>query len=128
MYLSFKIYVLINFSLIKIFCKIIQCDTVTENNIIIMALADVCGLKTNQLKNSFLSDFGGSSTHLLDDALTSTTNFTVPYGIDVRKRRHALIFVQTHKVFRISSLIVSKVGKYLDSLPYNIIYFSRLRV
>lgn len=47
-----------------------------------MALADVCGLKTNQLKNSFLSDFGGSSTHLLDDALTSTTNFTVPYGID----------------------------------------------
>lgn len=72
-----------------------------------MALADVCGLKTNQLKNSFLSDFGGSSTHLLDDALTSTTNFTVPYGIDVRKRRHALIFVPTHKVFRISSVIVS---------------------
>lgn len=127
MYISFKIYVLINLFLIKIFFKIIECETVTENNIIIMALADVCGLKTNQLKNSFLSDFGGSSTHLLDDALTSTTNFTVPYGIDVRKRRHAY-FVQTHKVFRISSLIVSKVGKYLDSLPYNIIYFSRLRV
>lgn len=93
MYISFKIYVLINLFLIKIFFKIIECETVTENNIIIMALADVCDLKTNQLKNSFLSDFGGSSTHLLDDALTSTTNFTVPYGIDVRKRRHALIFM-----------------------------------
>lgn len=53
---------------------------------IIMALADVCGLKTNQLKNSFLSDLGGTSTHLLNDALTSTTNFTVPYGFDVSKR------------------------------------------
>lgn len=37
--------------------------------------------KTSNI-SAMYHDFGGSSTHLLDDALTSTTNFTVPYGID----------------------------------------------
>ncbi|XP_062607446.1 proteasome subunit beta type-5-like [Saccostrea cucullata] len=47
-----------------------------------MALADACGLKTNQFKNGLLSDFGGTPTHLLSDVLATTNNFTVPYGID----------------------------------------------
>lgn len=69
-------------------CIFIYCDpTILKTFIIIMALADVCGLKTNQLKNGFLSDFGGTSTHLLNDALTTTNSFTIPYGIDVREQK-----------------------------------------
>lgn len=47
MYILFKIYVLINLFLIKIFFKIIECEIVIENNIIIMVFVDVCGLKIN---------------------------------------------------------------------------------
>lgn len=47
MNILFKIYVLINLFLIKIFFKIIECEIVIENNIIIMVFVDVCGLKIN---------------------------------------------------------------------------------
>lgn len=47
MYILFKIYVLINLFLKKIFFKIIECEIVIENNIIIMVFVDVCGLKIN---------------------------------------------------------------------------------
>lgn len=47
MYILFKIYVLINLFLIKIFFKIIECEIVIENKIIIMVFVDVCGLKIN---------------------------------------------------------------------------------
>lgn len=47
MYILFKIYVVINLFLIKIFFKIIECEIVIENNIIIMVFVDVCGLKIN---------------------------------------------------------------------------------
>lgn len=85
MYILFKIYVLINLFLIKIFFKIIECEIVIENNIIIMVFVDVCGLKINQLKNSFFSDFGGLFIYLLDDVLILIINFIVFYDIDVRK-------------------------------------------
>jgi hypothetical protein len=76
-----------------------------------MALADVCGLKTNQLKNGFLSDFGGTSTNLLDDALTATNSFTIPYGIDVREHKahqnKMLFCVSIQHSFRISSTLIN---------------------
>ncbi|XP_060080652.1 proteasome subunit beta type-5-like [Ylistrum balloti] len=47
-----------------------------------MALADVCGLKFQPLQSSLLCGDSSDSSRLVDDALTSSHNFTLPNNFD----------------------------------------------